>query len=430
MLRRAMLRVLVVFAALAWACSDFVLYDAFLEPLGLSPSSAYLLVNESRSFEASGGAPAYRYRLYSGGGTIDPLTGLYTAPATAGDCVVEVVDGGGRVARASVSVLESHVLAIVPAVVALQIGAAFQFEGVGGTPGYSFLRESGVGSVSAEGLYLASAEGEAVIKIIDGAGSVATAYVSVLSPASLTISPLSTTITVSSTFQFLTLGGTPPYSYAVIAGSGAVNPTGLYAAPAAPTTATIRVSDSATATASATVYVVAGGALGLSATSTAVEEGKTADFQAYGGTPPYAYSLAVSGSGGSIDAGTGLYTAGNLVGTAKDRVRVTDGAAASATLDVDVIPAAPTGLVADGTYGGPKDIRLTWTDNSSSETGFSIDRKEGTGAFVLLATTAAGATSYVDANLVPNIGYSYRLRSTSGALYSSYSNEAFDVPNN
>ena len=30
----------------------------------------------------------------------------------------------------------------------------------------------------------------------------------------------------------------------------------------------------------------------------------------------------------------------------------------------------------------------------------------------------------------PNTGYSYRLRSFSGALYSPYSNEAFDVPNN
>ena len=53
-----------------------------------------------------------------------------------------------------------------------------------------------------------------------------------------------------------------------------------------------------------------------------------------------------------------------------------------------------------------------------------------TGAYAFLAATAAGATFYDDTNLVPNVGYSYRLRSFSGALYSPYSNEAFDVPNN
>ena len=432
MLRRVMLRVLVVLAALTWACGDFVLYDAFLEPLSLSPSSAYLMVAESRSFEASGGTPGYRYRLRSGGGSIDPATGLFTAPATAGECLVEVVDSGGRTASALVSVFESHALAIVPAAAALQIGAALQFEGAGGEPPYSFVLYSGVGSVSPAGLYLASAEGDAVVKISDGEGSVATAFVSVLAPTALSVTPISTTITASSTFQFVVLGGTPPYSFAVTAGLGSVNATGLYAAPSGATTATVRVSDSASppASAVATVNVVSGGALGLSSSSTAVEEGKTASFQAYGGTPPYAYSLVVSGSGGSIDAGTGLYAAGHAVGAAKDRVRVTDQASAMASLDVDVLPAAPSSLVADGSYGGPKDIRLTWTDNSSSEGGFSIERKEGLGSYAFLAATAAGATSYDDLNLSPNVGYSYRLRSFSGALYSPYSNEAFDVPNN
>ena len=398
MLRRAMPRVLVVLtalAALAWACGDFVVYDAFLEPLGLNPSSAYLLVNESRSFEASGGTPGYRYRLRSGGGSVDPATGLFTAPATAGECLVEVEDSGGRTATALVSVIESHALAIVPAAAALQIGAALQFEGAGGAPPYSFLLYSGVGSVSPAGLYLAAAEGDAVVKVVDDEGAVATAFVSVLAPAALAVTPLSTTITASSTFQFVVLGGTPPYAFAVTAGLGSVNATGLYSAPAGATTATLRVSDSAAPPAAidVTVNVVSGGPLGLSSSSTAVEEGKTASFQAYGGTPPYAYSLAVAGSGGYIDAGTGLYTAGNLVGTAKDRVRVTDSAipaAAVATLDVDVLPTAPSSLVADGSYGGPKDIRLTWTDNSSSEGGFSIERKEGLGAYAFLAATAAG----------------------------------------
>lgn len=48
-------------------------------------------------------------------------------------------------------------------------------------------------------------------------------------------------------------------------------------------------------------------------TKTALGPKLTASFLASGGTPPYAYSVAPGGAGGSIDAGTGIYTAPALV---------------------------------------------------------------------------------------------------------------------
>jgi len=43
---------------------------------------------------------------------------------------------------------------------------------------------------------------------------------------------------------------------------------------------------------------------------------------------------------------------------------------------------------------------LSWTDNSSNETGFKIFRKKHNTAFSLIAATAADATSYIDATFI------------------------------
>lgn len=69
-------------------------------------------------------------------------------------------------------------------------------------------------------------------------------------------------------------------------------------------------------------------------------------------------------------------------------------------------------------------VRLTWTDSSEGEDGFSIERDTDGGGFVEINTTAAGAETYDDS---PDIGhtYTYRVRAISDALGDSeYSNEA------
>ena len=87
------------------------------------------------------------------------------------------------------------------------------------------------------------------------------------------------------------------------------------------------------------------------------------------------------------------------------------------------LPAAPSGLSATGVSRGR--IDLAWTDNSSNETGFQIERSRDGGAFSLIATTAAGATSYSNTSgLTPNKMYSYRVRAINAAGSSAYSNTA------
>lgn len=87
------------------------------------------------------------------------------------------------------------------------------------------------------------------------------------------------------------------------------------------------------------------------------------------------------------------------------------------------LPAAPSGLTA--TPVSRSRIDLAWSDNSVNESGFQIERARSGGAFALIATTAAGATSHSDTSgLTPNKTYDYRVRAVNAAGASAYSNTA------
>ena len=88
-------------------------------------------------------------------------------------------------------------------------------------------------------------------------------------------------------------------------------------------------------------------------------------------------------------------------------------------------PAAPTGL-ASALQAGPQ-VRLTWSDKATNETGFSIERALGSGAFAEIATVGprngTGGVTYYDTTVVPQAGrvYRYRVRAANGPLASAYS---------
>jgi hypothetical protein len=101
--------------------------------------------------------------------------------------------------------------------------------------------------------------------------------------------------------------------------------------------------------------------------------------------------------------------------------------AATATTSPSVVvvsvPAAPSNLNAATVSG--MGIKLTWTDNSTNETGFAIERasynKNGRlGSWSQIATVGAGVTSYNDTSVNSRTSYDYRIRSYNSAGYSSY----------
>jgi titin len=85
------------------------------------------------------------------------------------------------------------------------------------------------------------------------------------------------------------------------------------------------------------------------------------------------------------------------------------------------VPAAPTGL--NYSYHIPT-VTLTWTDHSTNESGFKIERRTGSGAYTELGTVGANVTSYDDSiTPTPGTAYTYRVRAYNAAGNSAYSNE-------
>jgi hypothetical protein len=107
------------------------------------------------------------------------------------------------------------------------------------------------------------------------------------------------------------------------------------------------------------------------------------------------------------------------------RVRASNSGATSGfsnEVNVTTPPVGPSGLTATG--ASTSGITLTWTDNSSGETGYEIQRKTGAGAFATVTTTAGNVTSYVDPCLAEMTTYTYRVRATGIGGNSSFSGEA------
>ncbi len=82
---------------------------------------------------------------------------------------------------------------------------------------------------------------------------------------------------------------------------------------------------------------------------------------------------------------------------------------------------APTDLTA--ALSG-KQVVLAWTDNSSGETGFSIERKEAGGKYIQIASVPSNQTNYTDDAVKAGKAYSYRVKAFNAVAGSSYTNEA------
>jgi len=82
-------------------------------------------------------------------------------------------------------------------------------------------------------------------------------------------------------------------------------------------------------------------------------------------------------------------------------------------------PTAPSGLSA--VESGYDKINLSWTDNSSDELGFKIERRLGTeDRYAQIASVAANVTTYLDTGLTGNTSYMYRVRAYNEAADSDF----------
>jgi titin len=134
--------------------------------------------------------------------------------------------------------------------------------------------------------------------------------------------------------------------------------------------------------------------------------------------------VASVGSGVTTFTDTGL--AANT--TYSYRVKAANAGGESAPTDVKSattlpeLPAGVTGL--EVTTVSQTELRLTWSDVSSDETGFKIERSPDGTAFTQIATVGANVTAYASTGLAANTKYYYRVRATNAGGDSGYSNVA------
>jgi hypothetical protein len=411
------------------ATSDATVTVVGMGALAISPSTISLYTNNSVDFNATGGVAPYTFSVFAGGGSVNAISGLYTAPGSAGSATVRVTDSDTPPTTNDAAVTIYEPFFINPSSKTLTIDSSFTFSATGGKTPYTFSIESGTGSIdSGTGEYTApSSPDTAVVRATDDLGNFSEASVTITPPAPLLIDPTEITLNINDTTTFTATGGTPPYDYTIQSGSGSIGlSTGDYTAPAAPGTDIVKVTDSVSATSTAEVSIVSIGPLSIVPTSVVVEQNETYNFAADGGSPPYIFS--VTAGSGTVQPSAGIYTAPTALGT--ETVRVTDSTTAWEEATIDVAPAAPTDLVADGTAGSPNELELTWTDNATGEDGFIIEIKIGSGgSFVFEATVGPDATSYTDTELSPNTVYGYRVKAYYGGIESEYSNESYDISN-
>jgi len=124
---------------------------------------------------------------------------------------------------------------------------------------------------------------------------------------------------------------------------------------------------------------------------------------------------ALSGTPGSSDLGSNSFT-----------VSVSDGRGGSdtAALQITVIAplSAPTNLAATSSLA--KRIDLSWTDNSTGESGFKIERSTNGKSYSQFATVGANVITFADTGLRSGRKYYYRIRAYNSRSNSSYSNIA------
>jgi hypothetical protein len=136
-------------------------------------------------------------------------------------------------------------------------------------------------------------------------------------------------------------------------------------------------------------------------------------------------TLSLNYSDTSVSNGTTYYY---VVSAVTPSGETANSAEASATPQ-STAPSAPDGLVTS--LGLGNQATLVWSDRSNNESGFRIERKTDSGAFVPLAILPKAATSFTDTTILAGSDYSYRVCAFNAAASSNYTNEsAFSTTDN
>jgi MYXO-CTERM domain-containing protein len=323
--------------------------------IAITPSIPTVPPRGSVSFGATGGNSGpyiWSFGINASGGTIDSLTGSYTAGAAANSIdVIIATDGLGN--TAATPILVGAGVSILPASPATPPLGNVALTATGGSgTGFTWAvtTNNSTSIIDNSGSYTAGPTGNTadIVTVTDSLGNTATVSISVGSGLSINPNHISQPPLGSASFT-ATGGSGVGYVFTLDPNNsgGSISADGNYTAGAiGSVTDTIRATDSLGNTTTTTADVGPGLTI-LSASATVPPLG-TMVFTVSGGSGSgFVWSLATNASNGSITPSGGLYMAGTT-GSVNDVIHVSDslGNVATANMAVSaavaIAPAAPT----------------------------------------------------------------------------------------
>jgi len=140
------------------------------ENLTVEPKDISINSGSQVTFKVSGGTAPYEFSLDQNFGSINE-NGVYSAPSTAGNCQINIVDAKGNMGNATVTVNAGTTFSVSPLTISMKTGTTQQFKGVNGKPPYTYT-VSGGGTITAEGTFTAPAtKGTATVTVTDSTGA-------------------------------------------------------------------------------------------------------------------------------------------------------------------------------------------------------------------------------------------------------------------
>ena len=364
-----------------------------LASITVTPNPATVPSNATQQFTAVGRDAGGNvltitpvWSIVNGGGTINASTGLFTAGTTSGTFANTVRATSGTISGTATVTVTAVVatITVTPNPASVPAGATQQFNAVGRDAAGNIVPivpvwtvVNGGGTIDPNtGVFTAGTAGGTFANTVRAtSGTVsgsATVTVTTGPLTSINVSPNPATVQATLTQQFTAIGrdangNTVPITpvWSVVSGGGTIDPnTGLFTAGTVTGTFNNTVTaTSGTVSGTATVTVTPGpvASITVSPNPASVQANSTQQFTAVGmdaggNIVPINPVWTVVNGGGTINSGTGLFTAGLNSGTFTNTVRATDGTIfGSATVNVTSIgptpivnlgAAAPNGVMA------------------------------------------------------------------------------------
>ena len=349
----------------------------------LSPTGVQQMVAVGRDADGRVVGISPTWSVAAGGGTISS-TGLFTAGNVPGVFANTVVASVGTVSgRASITVIAGPLatITVTPNPATLGVTATQQFVAVGKdaggntvvfTPTWTVI--AGGGTIDQSGNFTAGGTVGTFTNTIQASNSglkgFATVNVTAGALATITVTPNPATMSINATQQFTAVGKdvagnvvTIAPTWAVVAGGGAINGTGLFTAGAVSGTYTntVRASSSGISGFATVVEIGALASITVTPNPVTMPSNSTQQFVAVGKDANgnvflFSPVWSVVNGGGVINS-SGMFTSGGTAGTFANTVQATSGAiSGNATVTVTVAgpppplinlgTAAPNGIMA------------------------------------------------------------------------------------